>query len=91
MNKNTRTFQTPPRGLLGRFMRRVSVANFVYQKEDGNASYRSVIVLPNESMGNYLKGFDLTRNGFRTFKRRSIVSDVQIQTKHLDTVSLLVR
>lgn len=89
MNKNNSSL--PPRGLLGRFMRRVSVANFAYRKEDGNTSYRSVIVLPNESMGNYLKGFDLTRNGFRTFKRRSIVSDVQVQTKHLDTVSLLVR
>lgn len=90
MNKNTNTV-LPPRGLLGRFMKRVPVASFTYRKDNGDVSFRSVIVNPNESMGNHLKGFDLTRYDYRTFRRDSILSGVEVKAKYLDTVNLLVR
>lgn len=90
MNKNT-NITLPPRGLLGRFMKRVPVASFTYRKDNGDVSFRTVIVNPDESMGNHLKGFDLTRYNWRTFRRAAILGNVRVETKHLDTVNLLVR
>lgn len=81
----------PPRGLLGRFMPRIPVASFVYSKPNGEVSVRKVIVNPEESMGDYIKGFDIGRHDFRTFKRGSIVGGVSVSQKYLDTVSLTVR
>ena len=72
----------------------VKLAKFLYLKQGdfrNIVSERRIIVNPAESLGNHIKGFDLDRNDWRTFRRENIVGGVSLSTRYLDTVSGEVR
>lgn len=82
-----RVTTVPPRGTKGRFLKRAQVAEFTYWKADSGNTVRHVAVVPHSSIGNYLSGIDLDRKDYRTFRRSSIVGDIQVKQGYLDTVT----
>lgn len=84
---NTNNPILPPRGSKGRFMPKVPIARFTYWKPTGTSD-RKIVVSPSESVGDYIKGFDLNRRAWRTFRRGSVVGSIKVKQEYLDTVSL---
>jgi len=82
---------TPPRGAKGRFLPKVAVAEFDYWKAGRGTHTRRLVVDIDKSTTEYLRGLDLDRKAYRTFRFSSIVNGPTIKKVYFDPLTQEVR